>query len=85
MDWLTKLPLLKTWNLHHLDLRDKNYTCIKDTKRFLPLNEDTHKYVHWIYKLWCKDRKILERLEMILQLMYTYTHDDYTEEEKNEH
>lgn len=83
-DWLTKLPLLKTWNCHHLDMRDKNYTCIKDVTRFLPLNEDTHKFAHWLYKLWCKDKTILHRLELLMQSMYDHTHDNYSEEEQNE-
>ena len=84
VDFITKQPLIKTWNLHHLDLRDKNYTCIKDTDRFLPLNEDTHQFVHWLYRIWCKDKGIITRLTHVMTEMYEYTHDDYKEEEQNE-
>lgn len=75
-DYITKQPLTKTWNLHHLDLRDNHYTDISNMNRFMPLNEITHEYIHYLYRLWSKDRSILKRLEQVLNLMYEYTHDD---------
>lgn len=75
VDFITKQVLSKTWNLHHLDLRDKHYTDISDLSRFLPLNKDTHDFIHWLYSLWYKDRNILKRIEIVLEEMNQYTHD----------
>lgn len=80
-DWVTKQPLSKTWNLHHLDLRSDHYKDISDTERFMPLNENTHEFVHWLYKIWVKDKKVLDRLSIVCETMYTMTHDK--QEEKN--
>ena len=74
-DFITKQPLSKTCNLHHLDLRDKHYTDISNIKRFLPLNKDTHDFIHWLYTLWYKDKDILSRIKIVLEEMYNYTHD----------
>lgn len=77
-DFITKQPLTSTWNLHHLDMRDKHYTDISDTKRFLPLNKDTHNFIHWLYKLYYKDKSVLQRIQIVLEKMDQYTHDEVT-------
>lgn len=78
-DYVTKQPLTRSWNLHHLDLRNKNYTNISDTRRFLPLNERTHEIVHWLYPLWLNNRRVMSRLEDVFRRMDEYSHDN-TEE-----
>ena len=78
-DWLTKKPLSKTWNLHHLDMRSEHYKDISDPERFMPLNEDTHEFVHWFYKYWVKDQGILSRLSMLCIEMFRKTHDKQEE------
>jgi len=75
-DFITKKPLSKSWNLHHLDLRDCHYTDISDADRFMALNKDTHDFVHWIYRLWNKDRGVLKRLEHTLERMQRCTTDN---------
>ena len=75
VDFITKQPLSKTWNLHHLDLRSAHYTNISDSERFLPLNKETHDFIHWLYSLWYRDRRILKRIQIVLDDMYRYTHD----------
>ena len=80
-DWITKQPLAKNWNLHHLDLRSANYKNIADYDRFLPLNESTHEFVHWLYHLWSKDKKILSRIESVLYQMKAYSSDKVQYEE----
>ena len=80
-DWITKQPLAKNWNLHHLDLRSANYKNISDYDRFLPLNENTHDFIHWLYYLWSKDKKILSRIEFVLCKMEDYSSDKITIEE----
>ena len=75
MDAITLKPLTKTWNLHHLDMRDKNYTKITDVSRFLPLNEDTHKFIHWLYRLWKKDKKVLDRIKLVMEKMEEMNND----------
>ena len=72
IDWITKLPLTKTWNLHHLDMRDKNYKDLSDITKFMPLNKDTHEFIHWLYYLWRKDAGILTRIECVLFSMLHY-------------
>lgn len=74
-DYITKQPLVKNWNLHHLDLRSCNYKNIADPDRFLPLNESTHEFIHWLYSLWSKDKKILSRIERVLCQMKDYSSD----------
>lgn len=75
IDWVTKKPLSKTWNLHHLDLRSEHYKDISDPERFMPLNEDTHEFVHWLYRHWLKDKGILDRLNLVCAAMFAKTHD----------
>ena len=75
MDMITLRPLTKTWNLHHLDMRDANYTKLDDPKRFLPLNKDTHDFVHWLWRLYKKDKKVLDRLRTVMQKMEEYNAD----------
>lgn len=69
IDFVTKKVLARDWNLHHLDLRTAHYTQITDTQRFIPLNSDTHKFVHWLYRLWTKDKAIIARLEQTMVKM----------------
>lgn len=75
VDFITKHPLTKTWNLHHLDMRDTNYTNIDDTSRFMPLNESTHEHIHYLYRLWIKDKSIIDRMVHVLNMMEVCTHD----------
>ena len=74
MDWVTRKQLTKTWNLHHLDMRDKNYTDLSDITKFMPLNKDTHEFIHWLYYLYCKDEGILLRIMSVMETMYNNAH-----------
>lgn len=71
-DFITKEPLVKAWNLHHLDLDISRYDHL-DKAKFVPLNPKTHELVHEIYKRWKKDKGIIRRLEIILEKMEEYT------------
>lgn len=71
-DALTLKPLLRDWNLHHLDMNDRNYTDLSKEDKFLPLNKDAHKFVHWLFRLYRHDPGIIKRLEAIMQLMLIY-------------
>jgi len=73
-DCITNKPLHAKWNLHHLDLREENYTVLKE-ERFRPLNSDTHDCVHFLYKYYKKDPFILDRLRTILDLMVKFNED----------
>lgn len=68
LDPVTLSPLRKGWNLHHCDLRKENYADLNPEK-FLPLNERTHEAIHWLYSYWVKDDKIMQRLELVMQIM----------------
>ena len=71
-DYITKKPLERDWNLHHLDLNTKRYDNL-DMNRFMPLNKKTHEIIHEIYKWYKKDHKVLERIKLTLEKMEEYT------------
>ena len=71
-DFVTGKELTRTWNLHHLDMNDKNYTDLSNEDKFIPLNKDTHKFVHWFFRLYRHDPDIIKRLEAIMRLMLVY-------------
>ena len=73
-DCITNKPLRNRWNLHHLDLREENYTVLKE-ERFRPLNSDTHDCVHFLYRYYKKDPFIIDRLRIILDLMVKMNED----------
>ena len=41
----------------------------------MPLNKDTHEFLHWLYRVWRKDKKVIERLEYVLNKMEEYNND----------
>lgn len=75
IDKITKQPLQWSWSLHHLDMRVSHYKDISDMDRFMCLNHDTHQFIHWLYRLWCKDSNIIERIEKLMMRMYECSHD----------
>ena len=72
-DFITKEPLCRNWNLHHLDLNVQRYDNITDMKRFMPLNPKTHEIIHELFKWYKKDHKVLDRIKKTLDLMEEYT------------
>lgn len=72
-DFITKEPLCRNWNLHHLDLNVQRYDNITDMKRFMPLNPKTHEVIHEVFKWYKKDHKVLDRIKKTLDLMEEYT------------
>ena len=75
-DYITKKPLEREWNLHHLDLNTSRYNQITDMNRFMPLNKKTHEIVHEIYKWYKRDPSVLDRLKETLDKMKEYTLDE---------
>lgn len=65
VDFLTGSKLTKTYNLHHLDFHEENYTNLVK-ENFLTLNNQSHDCWHQIYgdprhrKDWRKIMKLLE-------------------------
>ena len=72
-DFITKDPLGKDWNLHHLDLCVQRYDHIDDMSRFMPLNKETHETIHTLFKWYKKDHKVLERIKVTLDQMEDLT------------
>ena len=66
---MTLRPLRAGWNLHHLNLDEKDYTDISDETHFACLNKKTHDAVHFLYVYYVKDETILIRLKEILDKM----------------
>lgn len=73
VDFITKKPLEKTWNLHHLDLNVHRYDQIDSLERFMPLNKKTHEIIHELFKWYSKDHKVLDRIKSTLDKMEEYT------------
>lgn len=71
-DFITKEPLVRDWNLHHLDLNVSRYDQL-DMDKFLPLNPDTHKLIHELYKLYRKYPGIIDRIKEVLEKMEKFT------------
>ena len=76
-DFITKEPLCRNWNLHHLDLNVQRYDNITDMNRFMPLNPKTHEIIHELFKWYKKDHKVLDRIKKTLDLMEEYTNGNY--------
>ena len=75
VDFITKKPLEKTWNLHHLDLNVQRYDQIDNLERFMPLNKKTHEIIHELFKWYSKDHKVLDRIKSTLDKMEEYTYE----------
>ena len=73
-DFITKEPLCRNWNLHHLDLNVQRYDHIDDMNRFMPLNPKTHELIHELFKWYKKDHKVIDRIKKTLDLMEEYTY-----------
>lgn len=82
-DFITKEPLCRNWNLHHLDLNIQRYDNITDMNRFMPLNPKTHEVIHEIFKWYKKDHKVLDRIKQTLDKMEEYTY-GYTSTNKHD-
>lgn len=83
VDFITHVPLERRYNLHHKDLRIEHYCYLDDMDRFATLNEDTHKCFHYLYNFWLKDKRVLSRLEALMEDTYAKTHDKLDEETEN--
>ena len=68
-DAISGYPLRKGWNLHHLLLENTKYEDISIEDNFVPLNKLSHKFIHWLYRYYEKDRTIIDRLTNILDKM----------------
>lgn len=84
-DFITKEPLCRNWNLHHLDLNVQRYDNIEDMNRFMPLNPKTHEVIHEIFKWYKKDHKVLDRIKKTLDLMEEYTYGPNPVSDASEH
>ena len=70
VDYITQKPLLKGFNLHHLNLNETHYQDLSDETKFVCLNKSTHEMVHWLYRYYQNDQTIIDRLEEILKQMF---------------
>lgn len=84
-DFITKEPLCRNWNLHHLDLNIQHYDNITDMNRFMPLNPKTHEVIHEIFKWYKKDHKVLDRIKLTLDKMEEYTYGPDARNVDNKH
>jgi hypothetical protein len=66
---LTLRPLLKGWNLHHMNLDEEFYEDITNENNFKCLNKKSHEVVHFLFRYYINDEDIIKRLEYILKEM----------------
>lgn len=68
IDGITGRKLVKCYELHHMDLNPEHYTNL-DEENFIPLNKNTHKFIHWLYPYFLEDEGVIDRLrEVLLQM-----------------
>ena len=66
-DLITLSKLGKRWELHHEDLREENYEVLNDN--FLPCNNQTHDFIHWLFRYYPKDPEIIDRIKAEMEKM----------------
>ena len=66
-DLITLSKLGKRWELHHEDLREENYEVLNDN--FLPCNNMTHDFIHWLFRYYPKDPEIIDRIKAEMERM----------------
>ena len=69
VDVISGRKLLKGCCLHHIDLRIENYDKLDNHDNFILLNKKTHEMVHFIYNIYSKDKKVIDRLVELLDKM----------------
>ncbi len=67
LDTITMHKLRKGWSLHHEDLNEEHYKILNDY--FLPMNNLTHKFIHWLYGYYIKDPQIIDRIKAEMDRM----------------
>lgn len=68
IDPITGKKLVKSFELHHLDLNPEHYTDLNE-EHFIPLNKNTHKFIHWLYNYFLEDEGVIERIREVLVQM----------------
>lgn len=68
-DFITLKKLYKGWQLHHLDLDPDNYYNLI-VENFIPLNVQTHEFIHWLYNYYRTDKAVINRIQNALERMY---------------
>jgi hypothetical protein len=67
IDLITLKKLYKHWELHHEDLNEDNYEILNDN--FLPCNNQTHEFIHWLWRYYESDPGILDRIKCEMERM----------------
>lgn len=70
-DFLTGSKLAKGFNLHHMrtQLDENQYCDISNQDEFLPLNSYSHKFIHYLFTYYKKDKTVIDRLVQVLEKM----------------
>ena len=75
VDLITLHKLGRRWELHHEDLRDENYEILNDN--FLPCNNMTHDFLHWLFRSYPKDPAIIDRIKNEMERMKEINQADF--------
>ena len=67
VDFITKKPLRKGFQVHHCDLNENHYKDLNPLN-FITVNKNSHKIIHEIYRYdW---RMILDNLRIVFVILY---------------
>ena len=66
-DEITQKPLRRGWQLHHVDLNEKNYEDMN--KPFVCCNNLTHKFIHWLWLYYRTDETVIDRIKAVMEEM----------------
>ena len=69
LDYITNKRLLKNWNLHHLDLDETHYDDLSNEDNFIPLNKQTHEFIHWLWRYYADDVTVVGRIVEVMEKM----------------
>lgn len=67
-DYFTRNKLSNRFNLHHLNLDSHFYTDLNN-ENFIPLNSQSHSFLHWFYTQSIKDKDFEKRFLEIIHKM----------------
>lgn len=68
-DFITKKKLYKGWNLHHMDLDETHYDDVSNESNFIPLNKQTHEFIHWLWRYYADDVTVIGRIVEVMESM----------------
>ena len=68
VDLITGHKLRKGFQVHHRNLDESQYQNLREDW-FICINNQTHEFLHWLYRYYVKDEAIIDRIKAEMQKM----------------